>query len=145
MSFSAAGAPLCCHQLKLFPDGRNYPKSRKMFPNMPVLCLGCQSYSVTASLFCHILPQRHIQSNHREQVPALKKWFEGPKCWKEGGTEQLPCKKIIVATNSQRCHHIHSEVDSIAVNLFGNMTAKTGEMLNKTKECKYQYQNKRSK
>ena len=79
MSFSAAGAPLCCHQLKLFPDGRNYPKSRKMFPNMPVLCLGCQSYSVTASLFCHILPQRHIQNNHREQVPAPKNWFQRHK------------------------------------------------------------------
>ena len=73
-----------------------------------------------------------------------KNGLKGPNCWKEWGTEQLPCKKIIVATNSQRCHHIHSEVDSIAV-LFGNMTAKTGEMLNKTKECKYQYQNKRSK
>ena len=46
---------------------------------MPVLCLGCQSYSVTASLFCHILPQRHIQNNHREQVPAPKNWFQRHK------------------------------------------------------------------
>ena len=34
---------------------------------------------------------------------------------------------------------------SIAVTLFGNMTVKTGEILNYTKECTYQYQNKISK
>ena len=36
-------------------------------------------------------------------------------------------------------------VESIAVSLFGNMTVETGEILIKTKEYQYQYQNIRSK
>ena len=49
--------------------------------------------------------QRHIQSNHREQVPALKKWFEGPKVLEGGGHRATTLQE-------NNCRHQQSKMPS---------------------------------